>query len=67
MKRMRDLTDDERGELAKVIAITKFPQIKYSAYLLLDEMANAKYWYARLTTDEQKEIDRQPISKFRRF
>lgn len=67
VRRMRNLTDNERGELAKVIAITKFPQIKYGAYLLLDEMANAKYWYARLTTDEQKEIDGQPISKFRRF
>lgn len=66
-RRMRDLTDKERGELAKIIAKAKSAQIKYGAYLLLGEKSNAKYWYERLTNDEQKEINGQPISKFRMF
>lgn len=67
VRRMRELTDEERGELAKIIAKTKSARIKYGAYLLMGEMANAKYWYAQLTKDEQREIDEQPITKFKTF
>ena len=66
VRRMQDLTDEERGELAKIIAKTKSARIKYGAYLLMGEMANAKYWYAQLTKDEQQEIDGQPIAKFKK-
>lgn len=67
VRRMRALTEDERGELAKIIAKAKNPQIRYEAYLLMGDMANSKYWYEQMTQEEKEEVDGQPISKFKDF
>ena len=67
VRRMRPLRDDEREELAKVIAKSKHAQIKYAAYLLMGDKINAKYWYGRLKDEERKEIEGRPITRFKEF
>jgi hypothetical protein len=67
VRRMRPLRDEEREELAKVIAKSKHAQIKYAAYLLMGDKINAKYWYGRLKDEERKEMDGQPITRFKEF
>ena len=67
VRRMRPLRDDEREELAKVIAKSKHAQIKYAAYLLMGDKINAKYWYGRLTQEERDEVDGLPIARFKEF
>ncbi len=67
VRRMRPLRDDEREELAKIIAKSKHAQIKYGAYLLMGDKINAKYWYGRLKPEERTEIDDRPITRFKEF
>ena len=67
VRRMRPLRDEEREELAKVIAKSKHAQIKYGAYLLMGDKINAKYWYGRLKPEERTEIDDRPITRFKEF
>lgn len=67
VRRMRPLRDEEREELAKVIAKSKHAQMKYGAYLLMGDKINAKYWYGRLTQEERDEVDGQPIARFKEF
>lgn len=67
VRRMRPLRDEEREELTKVIAKSKHAQIKYAAYLLMGDKINAKYWYGRLKDEERKEMDGQPITRFKEF
>lgn len=67
VSRMRLLRDEEKEELAIVLAKTRNAQIKYAAYLLLGDMINAKYWYVHLSKEEQRAIDKQPITLFKQF
>lgn len=67
VRRMRPLRDEEREELAKIIAKSKHAQMKYGAYLLMGDKINAKYWYGRLKDEERKEIDGRPITRFKEF
>lgn len=66
-RRMRELTENERGELAAIAAKARNAKIRYGAHLLLGEKANAKYWYGRLTQEERDEVDGQPIARFKEF
>ena len=67
VRRMRELTENERGELAAIAAKAKNAKIRYGAHLLLDEKANAKYWYRQLSVEEREEVDGQPIIRFKEF
>ena len=67
VSRQRSLRDEEKEELAIVLAKTRNAQIKYAAYLLLGDMINAKYWYVHLSEEEQRSIDKQPITQFKQF
>ena len=67
VRRMRELMEDERSELAKIIAKSKHAQIKYGAYLLMGDKINAKYWYGQLSEGEREEVDEQPIARFKEF
>ena len=67
VRRMRELMEDERSELAKIIAKSKHAQIKYGAYLLMGDKINAKYWYGQLSEGEREEVDEQPITRFKEF
>lgn len=67
VRRMRELTENERGELAAVAAKAKNAKIRYGAHLLSGENANAKYWYGQLTQEERDEVDGQPIARFKKF
>ena len=67
VRRMRELTENERGELAAIAAKAKNAKIRYGAHVLLGEKANAKYWYGQLSDEEREEVDGQPIARFREF
>lgn len=65
--RYRPLTNSEKSELAQVIGETDQKYIKYVAFLLLGDMANAKYNYEQLEPKLQDLLDKQPISRFKNF
>ena len=67
VRRMRELTENERGELAAIAAKAKNAKIRYGAHVLSGEKANAKYWYGQLSDEEREEVDEQPIAKFKNF
>lgn len=67
VRRMRELTENERGELAAIAAKAKNAKIRYGAHVLLGEKANAKYWYGQLSVEEREEVDGQPIIRFKEF
>jgi hypothetical protein len=67
VRRMRELTENERGELAAIAAKAKNAKIRYGAHVLSGEKANAKYWYGQLSDEEREEVDGQPIAKFKNF
>ncbi len=67
VRRMRELTENERGELAAIAAKAKNAKIRYGAHVLSGEKANAKYWYGQLSEEEREEVDGQPIAKFKNF
>lgn len=67
LMRQRQLEEMEQDELAAVIAESPHHFVKYGAYLLLGDMACARYWYKRISKEEREKLDTQPISRFKKF
>lgn len=67
VKRQRLLTSAEEDELARIANESRYVFVKYEANLLLDDMANARYWYNQMEKEMQELLDRQPISWFKKF
>lgn len=64
IKRQRELTENEKRVLFKIIETTNMKPNKTAAFLLYGDLLQAKYYYEQLTQDEQTMFDSYPINIF---
>lgn len=64
VKRMRDLNEEEKEELFRIIEFTERNDIKVGAYLLLEQQVVAEYYFNKLEEKEKRIFQEYPIYQF---